>query len=571
MGKTPDNSNNDLDLSNLNFGPSWARDEPKKVVHSKHKETGRSGRDTRKGGLENGHNRQGSRDQRQRNNRDDRGKGGAPHRDQYREERRPRFEPTPIPEGFSGEIMPIEDGLDRLAKQILQTARTYSVFDLARMVLESRDRFNVGLKAPKGQKIFRNIVTFATYLTKEEALADFWKSEVKAKFYKEVKKEIDAPAGNFPSVAKCSKSGLYLGPPNHHSYQTKLRELHNDRFPSVPFEVYQRGIDILKGEEEVAKWIEQEKYQTYYLPLSLTPDPTQSEAISEGNSADSISVEKESEVNIETADEEEIDDTKLLKSRLELERHFSVNYFDQAYKQVQISWVPSSISAKMLSPGLLSLLKDTITQERRYPGKLSSLMCRQLSGRNVAVFKLNKKLKAGPSRPHALPDLSTLAERPKAIMNWAKSNDGIGVDELWKAVLPENVEEQEKSEWFHDFKWLLSQGYLSLLEGGQVFISKKEATAEAQKGKGSSKKKEKFQKNASKDKVVNNLEKVTPEASISDSDIVYLQLNDKIDTIANYSRAREKKLLTQASDKKREQRRGKNIEMVVSAREIRGI
>lgn len=61
-----------------------------------------------------------------------------------------------------------------------------------------------------------------------------------------------------------------------------------------------------------------------------------------------------------------------------------------------------------------------------------------------------------------------------------------------------------------------------------------------------------------------------PDISISDSDIAYLQLSDKIETIVNHSRAREKKLLAQADNKEREQRRGKNIEMVINAREIRG-
>lgn len=505
MSTDSNNSGNGLDLSDLNFGPSWARDKPTKKDYSNYEVKERPQRSGKKGG---GRPQQGNRDNNNRGPRRDGGhqnKGGGRRFD----ERRPRFEPVPAPEGFSGEIMPIEDGLDRLSKQILSTSRTYSVFDLARLVLQARDRFNVGLRAPKGTKLYRNIATFATFMTKEEAMQDFWKSEIKERFYQAVEKETDAPAGNFPSVAKCSKTGVYIGPPNHHSYQTKLREHHQENFPTLPFEVYQRQIVVEQGEEAVAAWIESAKIQTFYLPLSAVPasntpattapeeateatDSTEAaETSPESNEDTSEPAAEETSAPEETtpeADEApEIDDSLLLKTRTELEHHFSTNHFDQAYKQVQISWVPSTIAGKLLSPGLLSLLKDTVSEERRYPGKLASLMCRQLSGRNIAVFKLNKKLKAGPSRPHAIPSLDTLAARPKAILEWTQKNDGAGVDKLWSELLAKDITEEEKAEWFHDLKWLLSQGYASLLEDGQLFFSKKEDASDTPKAKKSKK------------------------------------------------------------------------------------
>ena len=108
-------------------------------------------------------------------------------------------------------------------------------------------------------------------------------------------------------------------------------------------------------------------------------------------------------------------------------------------------------------------------------------MCRQLSGRSVAVFKINKKLNAGPSRPHVLPAIESLSDKPKVLLQWALDNDGKGVDELWKDVLPADVSEDDKASWFHDFKWLLTQGFVTLFEDGQVFYSKKVETNEQPK------------------------------------------------------------------------------------------
>ena len=67
------------------------------------------------------------------------------------------------------------------------------------------------------------------------------------------------------------------------------------------------------------------------------------------------------------------------------------------------------------------------------------------------------------------------------LLQWALDNDGKGVDELWKDVLPADVSEDDKASWFHDFKWLLTQGFVTLFEDGQVFYSKKVETNEQPK------------------------------------------------------------------------------------------
>jgi len=460
MSNNSNNSGDGIDLTALSFGPAWAKDEAPKKDYSKFEQKDyQSQNKGKKGDRFNARGRNQGQNQGNRRN----SNGNGKRRDgNFKPRERNRPPQVASPEGFTGEIMPIEEGLDRLAKQIMQTARTYSVFDLARMVLQSRERFNVGLKAPKGVKIFRNVTTSATFLTKEEAIEDFWNFQTYLSFYKEITREVDAPAGNYKSVAKCSKSGVYLGPPNHHNYQVKLRELHKERFSRLPFEVFQRNIVVEQSEEAVNAWIEAEKTQTYYIPLSDLPKAPEKEESGEENA--------EAE-----AAEPAIDDALLIKTRAELEAHFLKNYFDQAYKRVQISWVPSAIPGKQISPALLTLLKETISEERRYPGKLASMMCRQLSGRNVAVYKSEKKLKAGPSRPHIIPPLSELSERPRQLMQWAFDNDGKGVEDLWKEILPETISDDDKAQWFHDLKWLLSQGYVSLHEDGKVTFSKKVA------------------------------------------------------------------------------------------------
>ena len=156
-----------------------------------------------------------------------------------------------------------------------------------------------------------------------------------------------------------------------------------------------------------------------------------------------------------------------------VERHFVEHHFDDAFQETGRAWVGGNIKGNLLSPGLLTLLRHTVSEERRYPGKLTPILCRQLSGRHVAVFKWKRKLKAGPSRPHPVPEDIAIADRPLALLDWATTHSGRKLELLWKDVLPEGINDSEKAEWYHDLHWLLNQGYLLLMADSTIHRAKK--------------------------------------------------------------------------------------------------
>ena len=131
------------------------------------------------------------------------------------------------------------------------------------------------------------------------------------------------------------------------------------------------------------------------------------------------------------------------------------------------------IRGNLLSPGLLTLLKRGVAEEKRYPASLMPVVCRQLSGRHVAVFKWKKKLKVGPSRPHAVPTETPLAERPRAMIDHLLKNSGVALKDFWEAVMPSDVTDEQKHDWLQDFQWLLSQGHIILLSDTTVHLAKR--------------------------------------------------------------------------------------------------
>ena len=586
-----------LDLTGLDFGPAWAkkdtpaRDYTKEVGPRDRREKGpRRNSEGRQGDRRNNDRRGKGREQGRRDDRGDRrnndrrnnDRRGGDRRNQHRE---PRVE-TPAPDGFVGGVMPVEEGLDNLSKEIQGGGRTYSVFDLARVVIGARERFNVTFDAPKGSKFFRCKSDGSLWLTKEEATRHFWQANLLNELYEEVESEVEAPKGNFTSVAKCGLSGKWLAPPNYHSYPTAVAQMHAERFAHMSLEDYKRKIRVENGEEVVQAWIETQTKKVQFRPLSTqeildlrkarkeaeeaaktaqkkeaaTPEPAPAEADNssktdettekpEPTEAPSEATETAQEntetptsdaeapapseaeeppaVNKEEVEEQPTDTepdstteatekeatspaAELFETRRDVERHFAEHHFKHIFAQVERAWVPGNVSAKLLSPGLLTLLKATVADERRYPSKLTPILCRQLSGRHLAVFKWKKKLKAGPARPHAVPDDIDLAERPKQMLAWINEHSGKTLEELWKANLPENSNKETKQNFYRDFHWLLNQGFVLLMADSTIHLAKAKATEPTPKKK--KQPSEATPSNKSKGEEAANTEKTKAEA-----------------------------------------------------------
>ena len=514
------------DLSALNFVPDWARDKPKRESRSRsndeRREGGRERKRSQKGGSDQAGGRQrrrndayqgGGRDNRNRGRHNNRSGRNGPVRKTY----------TPPPEGITARIMPIEEGLDALAKDIAATGRTHSVFDIAWLVLGELSRFHVIFES-ETQMLYRSKKDHSLWLSQRECMAHFWDKNIVKDYYKEEVVEVEPPKGNFQSVARCGISGVLIGPPNHHAYQKTILELHRSRFSHIPIERYKSKIVMEHSEEAVAEWVESMKKHIRWIPLDKkaqkakddskkSSEPTTDDVSSEGaesvaeNAKESenaieptvssetketvqdqegevlaTSSEKEKEMAEENAEVSESLETPslILDSRQEVEQHFLSHGFKKEFAVGKTMSVLANVPAKMIDPGLLTLLKNTVKEERRYPGKLASILCRQLSGRHLAVFKWKKHLHCGPARPKQVSDSMVMADRPGKMFHWVNENPGGTIDSMWKALLAEDVDDDTRHQWYHDLHWLINEGFVLLFSDGKLhaakeFLKKKEA------------------------------------------------------------------------------------------------
>ena len=145
------------------------------------------------------------------------------------------------------------------------------------MILQKPERHTVLFSVKKNaegqpiQPLFICALDDTLWLSEDEAVAHVLRKHFTT-FYQAERTATEPPKGKYTFVAQCSLSGIILGPPNHHDYQTQLHKLHTERFSRMPFEEYKSRVRIVRDEEVVKKWVDDQSWKTEYLCLNL-PEP----------------------------------------------------------------------------------------------------------------------------------------------------------------------------------------------------------------------------------------------------------------------------------------------------------
>lgn len=363
----------------------------------------------------------------------------------------PRSLPIQPEPGVQIQIEPNPQAIHLIAKEVLLVARVYSLFDISKTILGQRDRFHGVFKvAETHAPLFHGHRDNSLWLTQEEAIAHFWNAEWRSDFYEEEQVEIDGPKGSFSVVAKCGLSGKVLGPPNYHAYQSNLRQLHREQFSSMPFDRFAARIVVERSEEAVAAWLESMKFSLRWRAIGL----------------------------------EEPGDW--MSDRRDVERHFLLHRFPEAYVQTHHAAIPANTPGKWMSPSLLESFKRAAYHANNFPAVLIPSICQLFDHEHLPVFKKQGKLFAGPTRPHPLPLNTALADRLAAMVNWLRDHPECTLQELWNAVLPSG-ESEPSSEWLADLYWLLSQGHLLLFADDKLILPSRRPDSDKKESKNPSK------------------------------------------------------------------------------------
>jgi hypothetical protein len=363
-------------------------------------------------------------------------------------------------------LVPDERGVESLARQIKMTGRAYPLFDIAQMILQKPERhvavFSIR-KNPEGkplQPLFVCALDETLWLSEDDAVGHVLRKHFST-FYQAEKTATEPPKGKYTFVAQCGMSGVILGPPNHHDYQNQLRKLHTERFSRMPFEVYKARVKIVRDEEVVKKWVEDQSWKTEYVCLNL-PEPLR------------------------------------LATMEAVERHFRENHKDNIIKPVETHTLIGTAARALRSPDLTRLVRSTWEDQRRFPLQIATVLSQQFATHGLQFFKVNKTIThVSVARPHYLDmALTPVSEGVKRIVDYINSNPKCTRRQLFGAlapapppapipVQPAAVEGQpppppespeptaEQTAVIADLHWLIHQGHVIEFANGVLDTAKK--------------------------------------------------------------------------------------------------
>ena len=337
----------------------------------------------------------------------ERGRWGRGPRREFRggEARERRPAPPPLPE-VEVTLRPEDKGVESLARQIKVTGRAYPLFQIAQMILQKPERHLVLFGIKKNaegkpvQPLFVCALDDTLWLSEDEAVAHVLKKHFST-FYQAERTATEPPKGKYTFVAQCGISGVILGPPNHHDYQNHLRKLHAERFSKMPFEAYKARVRIVRDEEVVKKWVDDQSWMTEYTCLNL-PEPVR------------------------------------LASMEAVEQHFRETHKENIIKPVERHTLNGAAARALRSPDLARLVRSICDDQRRFPLQLATVLSQQFASHGLQFFKVNKTVThVCVARPRYLDLAATpVSAGVRAIVEYINANPKCTRKQLVEALAP---------------------------------------------------------------------------------------------------------------------------------------
>lgn len=338
---------------------------------------------------------------------------GRDSRDGGQDRRQDLRRPAPVPQVPLPDVQvaftPEELGVDMLTKQIRITGRAYPLFEIANLILQKPERHTVTLsvkKKPDGspvQPLFVCALDETPWLSEDDAI-DYVLTKHFNTFYQPERTKIDPPKGVYTFVAQCGMSGVILGPPNYHDYQNQLRKLHAEKFSRMPFEAFKSRVKIVKDEEVVKKWVDDQSWKTEYNCLNL-PEPLK------------------------------------LNSMEEVQKHFREVHLANIIKPVEAHRMNGPASRNVRDRELMRLIRLRWEDQKRFPLQLATVLSQQFAARGLSFFKVNKTVThVAVARPHYLDLESTpVSEGVRRIVEFINSTPKCTHRRLLETLAPAPV------------------------------------------------------------------------------------------------------------------------------------
>ncbi|MEN7973547.1 MAG: hypothetical protein ABFR47_06895 [Verrucomicrobiota bacterium] len=408
-------------ILDLNFVPQWARKPPGKS-HYGTKDYSDSDR------------RRERRDDRRpprRDFRNDRPRRPRPEREERPRPHRPREPVREIPVSVS--FLPEQKRLASLVRQMHHSRRAFPLMDLANLLIHDPEGYLVKIEANKETPDFTmfQCKRCKAAACSEEMIVQHLMSKHLSDVYEKEEIETEPPAGQFVCVARCRKSGVLLGPPNHHSYAEKLSELHQKHFPHLTLEEYKRNIETVRDEELIEQWRQESRKKTIY---KLKSDP-------------------------------EAEPVELHKAEADFMRDI-----ESMYMKTHRAIVPSQVAQNLEDRDITHAIRRVWSKESHFPLSMSFAMRAAFRHMHLHLFKAGKINFVTHIKPHPVKPADTIDSIAEVLV-FLKENPGSTRKHLLEALHPSlKPESKEAAEALQPLGWLIERGHIIEFFNGTLSV-----------------------------------------------------------------------------------------------------
>jgi len=368
-----------------------------------------------------------------------------------RDDNRPRFE-RPYRQEFQLPVLPLEirvlpeqKALGAIIRRVQTSHRAFPLRDIASLFLDNPNSCLVRIEPLKDQQVplFQCKVCGFPALTEEEVRVHLTTTHIHD-FFEIEEVDCEPPTGVFNSIARCAMSGELLGPPNHHSFASKLQEVLRSKYPNMTEEAYRSRIEVVRDPEIIEQWRQQcTKKKVYRRKGVVTETVPVNPPVDEGTDVPAEPLPKAPPLSREVA--ELVFAREIVPAHLASVKHL-----------VCTAAVAVNTSSRILS----GMLRDTLNRERRFPASLFFALRGAFRHRKLHLFRVNDA--KGPDfvmlkTPVALNPSHTVKALYDVLM-FVTEHPACTKIELVNTL--SDSDEEKKKEVLIQLAWLLEKGHL---------------------------------------------------------------------------------------------------------------
>ncbi len=332
-------------------------------------------------------------------------------------------------------FLPAREAITAIVKKIKSGCSAYPLLAIARLAVNKPEACLTRIEIYKeSENLYLYQCRICGMIACSETVLNAHMTERHLEDFMEKGELGEKPAGNFSCIAQCGLSGILLGPPNHHCYSERIRQIHKTRYPNMDIQDYKSRIRILHDEEAIEKWKSEYAAQPTYKPRNSSEEPM---------------------------------------LRADAEAYFLNTIASNHKQKLKQASLPTTLSLKTPDKGLGLAIERAWKRETRFPWSIMMAFRGAFRNMGLTLFKPDKRKKevaVTSIKPSFLP-VERTTEPIRELFLTIEKEPGITRDRLKDRLCPgASPDSKEARELLSTLAWLIERGHIIEFFDGKLSL-----------------------------------------------------------------------------------------------------